>query len=380
MAGRRPKHKRTPLARCIWQDKYGISIIIRGQEKGNRFPLGTPLEQLLKERDRIRESADARPSRRHTLRADCADHLKTIPEGRAREEQRAICDHWCRVFGDRASASLEPKEIRAQLAAWTKLGPQAPEDPRPPKPFTRKHLNNMIHVLRAVYKTNYGTELNPAAEVPVYTVKYTDARAIPDALVDTIIDGMSDTRWPAVDGKKPPPPNLAKLRFRVMRETGFNQAMVKRVQRHHLNFTAKTVYTEVRRKGRGVEGATIDLTDAAVKAWRALQRAGGLGAFNTRSLAYCWRRAVERAQRQWIADEANKKHPRPWPLPEDVRAYDLRHTFGSAAIIASNGDLEAVANLMRQANLNTTRRYLQAVSQARGRAAVKALNKGGRLA
>lgn len=359
MGGKRPK--RTRRATGIYEDAYGFAIPIRKKE--HRYPLGTPLEQLRKERKRLLEDAGPAPSRRSTLRSDCDEHLKTLPEGRAREEQRAMLDHWCDALGETiATLSLDARAIKQQRAAW--LSAEA---------FSPKHLNNMLHALRAVFKTNYPKEPNPAADVPVLTVKYTDARAIPDALVDRIIDGMADTRWPGG------PPNLAKLRFRIMRETGFPQAMIRRVQPHHLNFRAKTVYTEMRLKGRGVVAATLPLTDAGVKAWRALVRAGGLGHFSTRSLAYCWTRAIERTKAAWDAEQAKKPRPKPWPLPDDVRAYDMRHTFGTVALIENDGDLEAVANLMRHANINTTRRYAQHASDIRARATVRKLNRGGRL-
>lgn len=364
MGGKRPK--RTRRATGIYEDIYGFAIPIRKKE--HRYPLGTPLEQLRKERKTLLEDAGPAPGRRGTLRADCDEHLKTLPEGRAQNEQAAICGHWCAAFGEsRATLSLTARDIRQQRAAWQSA-----------RRFSAKHLNNMLHVLRAVIRTTYPDARNSAADVAVLTVTYTDARAIPDAIVDLILDGMADTAWPPTKDSPHPPPNKAKLRLRVMRETGLSQAMIKRVQRHHLNVTAKTVYTEMRRKGRGVEGKTISLTDAGARAFRALVHADALGHFSSRSLAQAWRRAVMRARRTWEQTEATKTRPRPWPLAADARAYDLRHTFGTAAIL-NTGDLEAVATLMRHANLNTTRRYLQAASDARARGAVRAMNRGGRL-
>lgn len=362
--------KRKRLATAIYEDKYGIGIQVRKKE--HRYPLGTPLEQLLKERKRLRDDAGPAPSRRGTLRADCAAHLLTVPEGRARDEQRVMLEHWCAVFGDRASGSLTALEIKQQRAAWLTIGPNT-------KPLSKKHLNNMLHALRAVYRTHYGKDINPAADVPIFTVAYTDARAIPDAIVDRILNGMADTRWPPTKQNPSPPPNLAKLRLRVMREVGLSQAMLKRVKSHDLRFAAKTVYTEMRLKGRGVIGATVPLTAAGVKAFRALVKAGGLGPFSTRSLAAAWSRAEDRARRAWDATEATKARPRPFPLHANARAYDLRHTFGTVALIASGGDLEGTANLMRHANINTTRRYAQAASDSRARAAVRAMNTRGRL-
>jgi hypothetical protein len=191
---RKKNHKRTRLATGIYEDKNGISIVVRGSEKGHRYPRGTPLEQLIRKRRDLLDEAGHK-DRRGTLRADCADHLLTIPEGRTREETRAMLDHWCAVFGDRASGDIQPKEIKAQRAAWLTKGPNG-------EPFSQKHLNNMLHALRAVYRTNYGKELNPALDVPVFTVTYADARAIPRDLISKIIDGMSDTAWPR--SNKPP--------------------------------------------------------------------------------------------------------------------------------------------------------------------------------
>ncbi len=362
MARTRPRPKRTRLATGIYADKHGIGIIVRGKE--HRYPLGTPLEQLIRKR---RDLLDAPAARRGTLAKDCADHLLTVPDGRARNEQKAMLDHWIDVFGPRASGSIEPKEIRAQRAAWLTKGPNG-------EPFSPKHLNNMLHALRAVYKTNYGQTLNPAADVDVLPVTYHDARAIPDALIDRILDGMSDTAWPVNPKKKAPPANLAKYRLRVMRETGLAQAMLKRVELHHLNFRSREVYVSQRIKGRGVIGATLPLTLAGAAAFKALVKAGGLGPFSTRSLAYAWRRAVNRARDAWTAQEATKARPKPWPLSDDVRAYDLRHSFGTAVLVAT-GDLEATATLMRHANINTTRRYAQAAANIRAQQAVKALNK-----
>lgn len=360
MGGKRPK--RTRKSTGIYEDRYGFSIAIRGKE--HRYPLGTPIEHLLKERRRLKDEAGPAISRRGTLRSDCDDHLRTLPDGRARDEQAAMLAHWCDAFGDTsATLSLSAKTIKQQRAAWLSK-----------KRFSQKHLNNMLHALRAVFKTNYPKEPNPAADVPVFTITYGDARAIPRDLILRIIDGMADTAWPVNPQKKTPPPNLAKLRLRVMAETGLSQAMLKLVEHKHLDFARKQCYVSMRIKGRGVVGATLDLLDDAVAAFQALVDAGGLGAFSTRSLAQAWRRAVEREKRAWLAEEARNDHPRPWPLSDDVRAYDLRHSFATEVLIAT-GDLEATANLLRHANINTTRRYAQHASNARASLAVQALNK-----
>lgn len=365
MGGKRGKRKR--LATAIFEDKYGVSICIRGKE--HRYPKGTPTESLIRKRNDLRDDLAASPARRGTLSSDIDAFLLSIPEGRRRDELTTELEHWRGVFGPRASLDVKPIEIKQQLAAWRTESPNG-------QPFTAKHCNNLLHSLRAVYTANHGRTHNPALEVKVFPVRYDDARAMPSAILDLIIDGMPDRGMP-LNGIVPEV-NLSKLRLRVMRYTGLSQAMLKRVEAHQLDFKRKTMYVTTRLKGAGVEGATLKLIDQAVEAWRALAKAGGLGTFSTRSLAHAWRRAVNRAKRQWEAQEAKRSHPRPWPIHADDRAYDLRHSFGTW-LLTETGDLQATAEMMRHRNLNTTRRYTRKAAEKRTALAVQRLNRSGGL-
>lgn len=103
----------------------------------------------------------------------------------------------------------------------------------------------------------------------MFAVRYDDARAIPSALIDRIIDGMPDRGKPTDSVKTV---NLTKLRLRVMQYTGLSQAMLKRVEPHHLDFRKKTMYVTTRLKGAGVEGATVKMIGKAVDAWARARR------------------------------------------------------------------------------------------------------------
>ena len=364
MGGKRGKRKR--LATAIYEDAYGVSIRIRGKE--HRYPKGTPTEQLIRKRNDLRDELAVAPARRCTLASDIDAFLLTIPDGRRRDELTTELSHWRGVFGPRASLDVKPIEIKQQLAAWRTDGPNG-------QPFSAKHCNNLLHSLRAVYTANHGRAQNPALEVKVFPVRYDDARAIPSVIIDRIIDGMPDRGMPTGQGEGTlPTVNLSKLRLRVMRYTGLSQAMLKRVEPHHLDFKRKTMYVTTRLKGAGVEAATLKLIDPAVDAWRALNKAGGLGTFSTRSLAACWRRAVNRAKRDWEAQEAKRSQPRPWPIHEHDRAYDLRHSFGTWLMVET-GDLQATADMLRHRNLNTTRRYTRQAAEKRTAQAVQRLNR-----
>ena len=363
---RKVRKRGKAVATGIYPDPYGFGIPIRGKE--HRFPLGTPLEQLRRERRRLIEDAGPVPARGGTIAADAEAYLQTIPDGKPRTNASNELMPWVHVFGARASADLSALQIKQQRAIWMTRGPKG-------KPVSKKHLNNMLHRLRAMYAAVHGRALNPADDVAVLRLRAADARAISYKVLDLIIDGMSDTRWPVSTkpNRKPPPPNLAKLRLRVMRYTGLAQAMVKRVEHDHLNFRKKTMYVTIRLKGGGVEAATLKMIDKAVAAWRALAEAGGLGHFSTRTLAQAWRRAVNRARRIWDEKEATKARPRPFPIHPKDRAYDLRHSFGTWALVET-GDLEATAEMLRHRNLNTTRRYTKAAAKVRAARAVGTLN------
>lgn len=377
MGGKRQKRKR--LATGIYADKYGISISIRGKEY--RYPLGTPTEDLIKKRRDLLADAPL-ISRRGTVAGAITAYLATMPDGshapdatdderrvwRRKREMTTQLQHWATAFGSKAVGEITPILIRQQLAEWA-----SKPSGKLKRVFGKKHLNNLIHALRAVYRANYGAELNPAADVPIFTVRYDDARAIPYALIERIIDGMPDRGQP-VKGEKISSVNLAKLRFRVMAHTGLDQASLKRVEDKHLNLRTKQVYATTRLKGGGFASTWITLTNDGAAAFRALQRAGGLGYFSTRSLAYCWRRAIDRERKRWHEEQATHKHPKQWPLLEDVRAYDLRHSFGTA-ILAITGDVQAGQEMMRHASPKTTMRYGRAAAKLRASLAVQSMNR-----
>lgn len=345
--------RRKPLARGIYQDKYGIGIPIDGKE--HRFPRGTPLEELRRFK---RESMQARPPKRvrtHTLDAYFHEYLKTIPdeprpqrdgtikEGYRRRNERALWRHWQLAgFGGRAPGAITSVDVRQQLAAWESVGAKG----RAIAPATRKHLRRL---LGAVYRTANGKAgYNPVREVRTVTLRYEEPRAIPYAIVDLILQQMPDK----VAGHV----NRAKLRLRVQAYTGLPPAQVARLKPRDLDLEDRAVLARPRRKGEGVAAIRLPLIEEGVEALRAFAAADAFGPFNSRNLARTWRLAVTKARQQWEAARAQGLHTHRWPLPEDVRAYDLRHSFGTELMLTT-GNLKVVADMLMHATLTTTARY-----------------------
>ena len=140
------KHKRTRLARNIYEDVNGISIFINGSEKGNRFPLGTQLSELIKTRDEREElAAQTDTPRRGTLRQHVAAYLDTLPADvttgvnrrRRRSDAENLLAHWLKAitvigerqvsFRDLPRASITPLMVKTQIAAWRSANPAVSE-------------------------------------------------------------------------------------------------------------------------------------------------------------------------------------------------------------------------------------------------------------
>lgn len=359
MGGKRTKRVR--LATGVFSDPWGISVIVRGKE--TRYPVGTPLEQLRRDRRELVDAAGTVPSRRGTLAAAVAGYLDTIPEGPRRRDVKTMLQHWIDAgFGALALDGIKPIDLRKQLAAWPK--------------FTPKTRNDLRQVLGAVYNAVNGRSgYNPVRDVPRLKVRYDEPRGMPYEVIEKILSGIPDKGRPTGEGKGTQPTvNRSKLRLYVMAYTGLTPAMLKRVEPRDFDPKAKTVFVRPRQKGEGVEAATLPLIDPGVRAFKALAKARAFGTFNTRSVAYVWARAVKRTRKSWEKEQAERKTPKPWPIADDARPYDLRHSFGTL-VLAETGDLEATANLLRHATLQQTRRYTQAAAAVRTQRAVAAVNK-----
>jgi integrase len=359
----RQRVKRKRLATGIYADSYGISIIVRGKE--HRYPIGTPLEHLRRDRKELLDAAGTPAARRGTLDKAFDDYLDTIPEGPRRRDVTRMLQHWRDAgFGKLAVDAVKPIDIERQLAAWGAA-------------FSAKTRKDLRWLLGAVYNVFNGRSgYNPVRDVKRITVRYDEPRGITYDLIDQLFTFIADRGRPT-KGQRRPTVNLSKLRLRVMADTGWAPAMLKRVELRDFDPKAKTVFMRPRRKGRGVEGATLPLSDDAVRSLKALAKAQGFGPFSTRSVAYVWARALKKMRRAWEARQLGKRTPKPWPLAEDARPYDLRHSFGTL-VLAETGDLEATARLLRHSTLQTTRRYIQAAAALRTQKAIAQLNRSRR--
>jgi integrase len=352
--------KRIRLATGIYQDRYGITV----RPGETRFPLGTPLEQLRRARREAIEEREGTLVRRGTLGAGFEAYLLSMPEGPRRRDERALLLHWRDAgFEPLAPNSVQPVQVQQQLAKWAGR-------------FTPATLGHLRRVLGAVYRAINGKAgYNPVRDVPTIHRRYEEPRAIPYDLIELILSQMPDLGMSLPNTAKKKggagrsPVNKTKIRLRVMAYTGLPPAQLGRILPRDLDLKNRHVLARPRRKGAGSDARLLPLTDRGVQAFELFQAAECFGPFSSRAAARVWRRAITRTRKAW-----EKEHQRPWPLADDVRAYDLRHSFGTELLLAT-GDLKLVGDMLLHSSLSTTARYTLAAVEPRLRTGADALSK-----
>ena len=359
------------LATGIYQDRYRIVVRVGGKDIG-RFPIGTPLPEMRQAQRDYRDGRDLpSPETAGTLGAWFDDYLRAFPKGPHRRDEGSLLQHWRDAgFDAKVPSAVVPLEIRQQLARWHGR-------------FAPRTINHLRRVLGAVYTSKNGRAgFNPVRDVPKITILDEEPRAVPYELIEFIFRHMPDRgRGEKGSAKKDggpgrPTVGKAKIRLRVMAYTSRPPAELKRIQPRDLFLDEQAMIARPRRKGAGARGKRVPLTDQGVEALRAFVRHDCFGPFSTRSVGKTWRRAVTKARAAWEKAQAARgaKAPVPWPLPDDVRAYDLRHSFASAMMRATDGNLKAVADHLLHTSLKTTERYTLAVVDEQMQRAAAALS------
>lgn len=359
------------LARCVYEDAHGRRVKVqRGADvREARFPPGTPLDVLLAARDTLRDAlataADRAAVRAGTLAADVPRCLATIASRKARQTAETLLGHWLALPVDLAGrpttlgalhrAAVTPLHVRTGLATLAGR-------------FRPKTCRELRRLLAWVYVTLDGADArNPARGVPGPRVHYDDARGIDYDVIARILSALPDRGRPA-KGQTRPTVNLTKRRLAVMAFTGLHQSEVGQLTPRDVDLARRRVWIAPRVKGAGAPGAWHALTAPGVEALRQFAEANAWGPFSARSMAKSWRRALEAARATWTAES-----DAPWPVRDDARPYDLRHSFGTAVLLAT-GDRTAAQAMLRHRQASTTDRYTRAGVAARVASAVEALD------
>lgn len=355
------KGARTRVASGIYLDKYGYEAIV-GRTKhfpqaSQRFPPDTPLAkmqrwQLNVRSARLTERPDSTQAR-NTLAADIPAYLKTLAKD-ARTWPNILLRHWLNSpLAAQRRHEITRGDVKAQLAAWTDAGAAA------------STVNHRLRALRALYHELDGKDApNPTTGIQKQREPDAEPRAVHPAVAFAILEQLRPI------GKKGAKRDSAtKIRLRVMVTTGLPHSQLMRLARRDVDFTKGVFYARPRRKGKGAPGAWLPLLPQAVDALKAYDAAKlWETSFSRDSMRRSFRLAVEKVVQ--AADASGVA----LHLPPKLRPYDLRHSFLTAAYLAT-GDLRAVQALAQHSDIKTTRRYTEGAVDARAALAIQELAK-----
>lgn len=307
-----------------------------------RYPAGTPLEDMQRWRDRARRDLEdeleklPEPPRRgapprHTLAADVKEYLKAWGTGKhantVAQRERHLED-WVQAFPERSRRSLTVGEIEQHLAAWQKKNPLGRKEGAATWNKRRQALLQLFAFFcRGTDKKNI------VEDVPTRDTGKPQPRGLPIPVVRELLEVML--------------PSATRARLGVMAFTGLRPEELRRITPEDVDLKAGKLYV---RTAKGGKAATVPLLSEATTWLREFHELGAYGPFTSAPMGLSLRRAVKAVNRR----RAAKKLP---PLGP-IRAYDFRHSFGTA-FYAATRDLKATSEALRN-TLAMAERYVEA--------------------
>lgn len=319
-------------AKHITPTRYGYRAHIRieGTPYFKHFPTGTPEVDILQWVIDTELEHRTGPVVRGTFTEDARQYLRAVSAMTSYSDRLRHINAWIAVFGDRQRKLITSAEISAQLQTWRHTKSAS----------TCNHLRTALQHLWTTLDGKAGR--NPVRDVPKFREPDPEPRGLTFAQLDTVFKQMANSK--------------TKARAMVMAHTGLPHSTLMRLTRNHIDYTAKTAVIPRRRKGAGTMVRVLPLTPQAIKAFKMLDRYDGWGKFSRSSLLKSLHRACVSAE------------------VTPIRAYDLRHSFGTEAY-ARTGDIGAVQALLDHSSIKMTNRYTLRAVDERVRRAVAALAK-----
>lgn len=321
---------------------YLAQVMVRKHRRSARFPVATPIDEITdwiaRTRLELRRRVPGGEATPHTFGADVATYLSRWHAARVHPVTRAQRERylalWASVFGHRSRHSLKTSEIAAQLAEWrdhgmpddghrlTKAG--KPKRARPTRlaPATVAKLRQAIYQVFALLDRGAGV-INPVEAVELPPPRPLEPRGVPMATIDAVFAAM--------------PASSTRDHLALVAYAGLRPSEIARIQPGtDVTRTGRQTVLLVRTAKGGTPSAQPLLPEAA-EALERLQASGRLARYDSAVGGLALRRACTAAG---VA-----------PL----RVYDLRHSFGTAVLQAT--DQRTAQAALRHASIQTTHRY-----------------------
>jgi integrase len=376
------KTRRVKQAPGIYRDAYGYSVIARVGSGDRalsspelRFPLTEKLATLqaawhrekMKLRDTLAKAGDG-PVERGTLAADVRRYLATAHLTQQRTtERKDQLDWWCESFGTKRRAALESPDLRRALNGLLHKGRDGKT------PMAPSTVNKYRFALSHVFTVLDGqAAANPLRDVPKYQEPEPEARDIPYAIIDRIIESIRD-RGQRLGLSR------TKAIVRILAYVPVTPAQLRRLRQTDVFLQAGTfgeIVTPGRKKGRGTKAKRKPLVSEQGRA--ALQAAEAAGCWTedgtfvqfSRASLY---RTFTHARDRVVAELRVERPDLDLSRVEQMRPYDLRHSFATVASIVLNGNEALVGEFLDHQDPRTTKRYTRGALSEHLRAAGDAI-------
>jgi len=331
----------------IYRDKIGYRVVtnVGGTQRERRYAPESDLGNLIIARQTwIKERRHGVITKQtQTFAPATVEFLNTF-KGRRLVDVTIAINHWLTVFKELAIEEITPEKIATQMSAWDVAGVA-----NSTRRHRRRELANFF-----TWKFGIGG-INPVRAVPrPPKTRRERPRDFPYVVARLILFQMPN-RGKRIKGQqyKDGEQSLSKMRLRVMLETGWPHVVIQRLTKADLHLAARQVYIVPRRKGKGVKGRMMPITRRAAAALRAFAAANAFGPFSASSMRTSFLLAVEKAKAIWEAHA--RETPQPWPAPDDLHPYDIRHAF-IARTVRQHG-IEAAHYLAIHADIRQTMEY-----------------------
>lgn len=337
-----PRHR---LAKNVYEDSSGVSVVVQvhGVQRESRFPPGTDLEHLKRQRDELRAALhDAHPATaRGTLAHDAERYLQQIGGLAGFTSIRSRVRAWVDRLGPKPRSRITAEDVRLAFSDWRVAGRwNVGPGPRRPihAPASEKTLRERWSALRCVYRLLDGPRAKtPCDDVPQPRAPAPTPVGVPSSTIRRVVRSLkAATKGTSRTSRA----RQDYARFLLLVSTGQRPAQVRRAQREDFRLDTGTWIV---RGAKGGPSHAVWLNVEMRAAVRAFLSAEAFGPWSSSRFARLLRR------HGW---------------PEHVRPYAARHSVAIDAL-ERGADIGDVQALLGHTHIDTTRKFYAPIAAAR---------------
>jgi len=314
--------KRTRLAKGIYEDLYGRSIIVwqNGKPHETTYDKHHPLDELKRIRKRLTENLKDHPIPervRGSLARDAVTFLKTRKGRPNYKTEKTNLRAWIAALQNPPRWRITAQDLAEVIALWRE------------EEYAEQTLRHRYNILRALFQHFDGKRArSPFDDVPIPKKTRPRPVSVSEETIKTVAANLlhQESINRLHDSK-------TRARFLVLATHTQRPSELKRTRREDLDLDRR-MWTV--RSGKGGYNVIVPLNNEQLAAWRIFIAAEAFGDYDTRS--FC--KTLQR--NGW---------------PKAIRPYNLRHSTGFA-MSARGFDLGDIQTLFGHTSPETTRIYV----------------------